>query len=44
MVAEENFGESGAIHQSITHLNLYHKTMGRLKIHAANELWANSWN
>ena len=25
--------KSGAIHQSFTHPNLYHKTAGRLKIH-----------
>ena len=35
MVAGENFGEfgeSGAIRQSFTQPNLYHKTAGRLKI------------
>ena len=26
----ENFGESGAIRQSFTHPNLYHKTASRL--------------
>ena len=33
MAAEENFdefGKSGAIRQSFTHPNLYHKTAGRL--------------
>ena len=25
--------KSGAIHQSFTHSNLYHKTVGRLKVH-----------
>ena len=35
-MAGENFGkfdEFGAIHQIFTHPNLYHKTVGRLKIH-----------
>ena len=36
MVVGENFGESGesgAIHQSFTYVNLYYKPAGRLKIY-----------
>ena len=32
MVVGEHFGKSGAIYQSFTNPNLYHKTAGRLKV------------